>query len=73
MFGKLPSDKYITMNLSKNLEERCQYMVRCPKCGAEVEKPVKTWQLAPKGRKPVTIGLFKCPNCGAYFRKGVKE
>ncbi len=47
-------------------------MVKCPKCGGEVEKPVKVWKLAPKGRKPVIIGLFKCPQCGAYFRKGVK-
>mgnify|MGYP000194439455 FL=1 len=47
-------------------------MPKCPKCGTEVEKPIKTWQLAPKGRKPVTIGLFKCPNCGTFFRKGVK-
>ncbi|RLE95128.1 MAG: chorismate-binding protein [Thermoprotei archaeon] len=47
-------------------------MYKCPKCGADVEKPLKTWQLAPKGRKPVTVGLFKCPKCGAYFRKGVK-
>ena len=47
-------------------------MAKCPKCGAEVEKPIKVWKLAPKGRKPVHIGLFKCPRCGTYFRKGVK-
>jgi len=42
-------------------------MPKCPKCGAEVVKPIKTWILAPKGRKGVIIGLFKCPN-GHYFR-----
>jgi len=47
-------------------------MAKCPKCGAEVDKPQKTWQLAPKGKKAVTIGLFKCPKCGAYFRAAVK-
>lgn len=47
-------------------------MAKCPKCGTEVESPMKTWTLAPKGRKGVTIGLFKCPNCGAFFRSGIK-
>ena len=46
-------------------------MVKCPKCGKEVKTPIKTWILAPRGRKQVKIGLFKCPNCGAFFRKGV--
>ncbi len=47
-------------------------MVACPKCGFNVDNPVKTWVLAPKGKKSQTIGLFKCPKCGAYFRKGIK-
>jgi uncharacterized Zn finger protein len=47
-------------------------MAKCPKCGTEVASPVKSWQLAPKGRKPITIGLFKCTNCGTYFRKAIK-
>ncbi|OYT60524.1 MAG: chorismate-binding protein [Thermoprotei archaeon] len=46
-------------------------MPKCPKCGAEVEKPIKTWVLAPKGRKGVKIGLFKCPNAH-YFRAKVE-
>jgi len=46
-------------------------MPKCPKCGTEVAAPIKKWTLAPKGRKPVTIGLFKCPN-GHFFRAGVK-
>ncbi|MHC1628859.1 MAG: chromatin protein Cren7 [Candidatus Nezhaarchaeales archaeon] len=46
-------------------------MARCPNCGAEIEKPIKTWELAPKGKKPITIGLFKCPGCGKYFRAKV--
>jgi len=47
-------------------------MVKCKKCGTEVGAPLKTWVLAPKGRRPVTMGLYKCPACGAYFRAGVK-
>lgn len=47
-------------------------MAKCPKCGKEVANPTKTWQLAPKGKKALTIGLFKCPGCGAYFRAAVK-
>lgn len=42
-------------------------MAKCPKCGAEVSTPLKSWVLAPKGRKGVEIGLFKCP-AGHYFR-----
>ena len=45
-------------------------MPKCPKCGAEVKEPLKTWVLAPKSRKGVIIGLFKCPN-GHYFRARV--
>ncbi|UXD21471.1 chorismate-binding protein [Ignicoccus pacificus DSM 13166] len=47
-------------------------MPKCPKCGAEVDQPIKTWLLAPKGRKGVIIGLFRCPN-GHYFRAKVGE
>ena len=47
-------------------------MAKCSKCGAEVEKPTKTWVLTPKSREPVTIGLYKCPE-GHSFRAGVKE
>jgi len=48
-------------------------MVKCPVCGAEVEKPIKVWELKPRNRaKGVKIGLFKCPN-GHYFRKKVED
>ena len=43
-------------------------MAKCGKCGTEVEKPEKTWTMAPKGRKPLKVGLFKCPKCGKSFR-----
>ncbi|MEM2793419.1 MAG: chromatin protein Cren7 [Candidatus Methanomethylicia archaeon] len=43
-------------------------MAKCPKCSTEVSAPLKSWILAPKGRKPVTMGLYKCQSCGAYFR-----
>lgn len=47
-------------------------MAKCPKCGMEVAKPTKTWKLASKGRKPISIGLYKCPGCGAFFRAAMK-
>ena len=47
-------------------------MPTCPKCGTDVKNPIKTWELAPRGRKPVKIGLFRCPKCGTYFRRGIK-
>ena len=43
-------------------------MAKCPKCGINVEKPEKTWTMAPKKRKPLTVGLYKCPSCGKSFR-----
>ncbi len=46
-------------------------MAKCPKCGNEVEKPEKTWTMAPKGRKPLNVGLYKC-TCGKSFRASVK-
>ncbi|MEN3007313.1 MAG: chromatin protein Cren7 [Candidatus Methanosuratincola petrocarbonis] len=47
-------------------------MAKCTKCGTEVAKPEKTWTLAPKGKKAVTVGLYKCPSCGAFFRASSK-
>ncbi len=48
--------------------------IKCPKCGAVVNEPVKTWQLvAPfpdkKGRITITVmGSFVCPECGYKWR-----
>lgn len=37
--------------------------------GKEMELvPEKVWELSPKGRKGVKIGLFKDPETGRYFR-----
>jgi ribosomal protein L37AE/L43A len=47
-------------------------MAKCTKCKMEVAKPSKTWKMAPKGRKAITIGLFKCPGCETTFRSTVK-
>jgi DNA-directed RNA polymerase subunit RPC12/RpoP len=47
-------------------------MAKCPKCGVDVAKPTKTWRLAPKGKKAITIGLYKCSGCGAFFRAAQK-
>jgi len=52
---------------------------KCPKCGAEVPEPYKTWELvAPfpdkKMRITVTImGMFQCPECGHKFRGVVSK
>lgn len=49
-------------------------MVKCPKCGSNVEHPTKTWHFFPRkfskhGEKPKNVmGIFKCPNCNARFR-----
>lgn len=52
-------------------------MVECPKCGAEVDTPVKTWTIPSqkkmtRGEKPkVVMGIFECPECNARFRSSV--
>ncbi|MEM3443226.1 MAG: hypothetical protein QXM86_05160 [Candidatus Bathyarchaeia archaeon] len=53
-------------------------MVRCPKCGAEVARPIETWLIPP--RKPLenklehkfSVGIFECPRCNVRF-KGALE
>jgi len=42
--------------------------------GKEVELvPKKVWELAPKGRKGIKIGLFQDPETGKYFRAKVPD
>lgn len=53
--------------------------ITCPKCGAEVGDPIKTWQLVSplpdkKGRITITImGVFECPRCGHRWRGVVSK
>ncbi len=53
--------------------------VTCPRCGAEVGEPVKTWQLVSpfpdkKGRITITImGVYQCPRCGYRWRAVVSK
>ena len=44
---------------------------KCPKCGAEVAEPKKTWKMTgrpdKRGRRlTLDIGLFQCPTHGAF-------
>ena len=49
-------------------------MVKCPKCGFEVESPLKTWAISKRaGEGKVVMGLFECPNCKARFRASVEK
>jgi uncharacterized Zn finger protein (UPF0148 family) len=48
-------------------------LIECPKCGAEVTDPLKTWSMVGKPSKTgerfkLVLGLFKCPNCEKRFR-----
>ena len=53
-------------------------LVTCPKCGAEVTTPVKTWPIPSrkskkKGEAPkLVMGIFECPSCKARFRASVE-
>jgi len=50
-------------------------LAKCPKCGAEVNKPAKVWKMKStkaKGRA-LLIGFFTCPRCGGKFRKAHRQ
>ena len=50
------------------------YDVSCPKCGAEVPKPMKSWELkGGKSKKTVMIGLFECQGCKVKFREALSK
>ena len=56
--------------------ENC--LATCPKCGNEVDMPVKTWPIPSnkalnEDEKPQLLGIFECPNCGSRFRHAVKN
>lgn len=53
-------------------------MTNCPKCGAEVGVPFKTWSVSRKtsksgGATEIFFGMFECPECGNKFRAGMKK
>jgi len=59
-------------------DERMINMAKCPKCGAEVMKPRKSWKMAGRPDKSgkrlqLEIGLFDCPKCGKTFRKTLSK
>jgi transcription initiation factor IIE alpha subunit len=61
-----------TMHSQYNQEDN--KLAKCPKCGAEVAKPKKTWKMAGRPdkqgkRMQLEIGLFECPKCHATFRE----
>ncbi|RLE72506.1 MAG: hypothetical protein DRJ37_02705 [Thermoprotei archaeon] len=39
-------------------------MVKCPNCGAEAEKPSKTWRYG-----VFTVEAYTCEGCGLRFRE----
>jgi len=50
------------------------YDVSCPKCGAEVPMPMKSWELkGGKSKKTVMIGLFECQGCKVKFREALSK
>src|SRR5436309_2082138 len=50
------------------------YKVVCPKCGADVPKPAKVWELkGGKSKKNVLIGLFQCQDCRVKFREALSR
>jgi len=50
-------------------------MVKCFRCGLEVENPVKTWvvTLGKVKRTRITFGTFQCSNCQTKFRASIKK
>jgi DNA-directed RNA polymerase subunit RPC12/RpoP len=47
---------------------------KCPKCGADVPKPKKSWKMAGRPdkagkRMELEIGLYECQKCHKQFRE----
>lgn len=53
-------------------------MAKCPKCGAHVATPARTWPIPSRKTsnktedERLTVGIFECPNCKARFRSAVE-
>jgi len=52
-------------------------LAKCPKCGAEVATPIKTWSMPRKPARAgeeskLVMGMFECPKCRARFRAAVE-
>ena len=68
-------------NLIEALTRRLEAVtapVHCPRCGATLEKPLKSWSM--KGfpnkrgiRTRLTIGLYGCSSCGKKFRRVIAK
>jgi len=53
-------------------------LVDCPKCGGNVETPVKVWAIPSKeplkeSKQSRHVGIYECPSCGVRFRYAVKS
>jgi DNA repair exonuclease SbcCD ATPase subunit len=52
-------------------------LVKCPKCGAGVGAPTRTWSVSKRTKKPgageVVFATFECPECGHKFRTNIKD
>ena len=51
-------------------------MVNCPRCGTDIEAPLKTWPIPSRkplgeGEEPKLAGIFECPKCKVRFRAAV--
>jgi hypothetical protein len=51
-------------------------LANCPKCGTDVERPLKTWAIPSRkplreDEEPRLAGIFECPKCKARFRAAV--
>lgn len=44
-------------------------MPKCPKCGSESFKPLKSWELqSPKSEHKLKVTMMLCVNCGHKYR-----
>ena len=58
------------------MSQRGMFMAKCPKCGAEVSTPTKSWKMAGRPdksgkRTELTIGLYN--HCGKAFRSTIAK
>jgi uncharacterized protein with PIN domain len=45
-------------------------MVKCPRCGTEIERPMKEWNMIPhsESKPKIHVKHYRCPQCNKTFR-----
>jgi len=56
-----------------NMTEQITKKVKCPHCGSELSKPLKSWEVkSPKVSHKLKVTMMLCQDCRKKFRHAEK-